>query len=182
MLNARNLAVGWPWFALLLATSLVAAGPRLRLPAIGLVTAGFALGAAKMVDDDYQRPDFRAAAEIIEREAGPRDGVVDGAVAFLTPGPLTGLEAGLEREHRLVRAGAPQRRDGNFRIGDPILPNDEVARRAADRGGRIFIVVPESETFSSTVFWDPTVPAGYRRVRTRILAGFIPLAVHVYEP
>jgi hypothetical protein len=182
VLNARNLAVGWPWFALLLAALLVSAGPRLRLPAAGLVIAGFALGAAKMVDEDYQRPDFRAAAAIVDREAGTRDGVVDGAVAFLTPGPLTGLEAGLEREHRLVRAGAPQRRDGNFRMGDPILPNDEVARRAADRGGRLFVVVPESESFASAVFWDPTVPAGYERVRTRILPGFIPLAVHTYAP
>jgi hypothetical protein len=182
MLNARNLAVGWPWFALVLATLLVAAGPRLRLLAAGLVIAGFALGAAKMVDEDFQRPDFEAAAAILDRDAGPRDGVVDGAVAFLTPGPLSGLEAGLERRHRILRAGAPQRRDGNFRIGDPILQNDEVIRRAAAGGGRVFVVLPESETISSAAFWDPLLPGGYKRVRTRILPGFIPLAVHVYEP
>jgi hypothetical protein len=182
---ARNLAVSWPWFALVLASVLVAAGPRLRVAAVGLVIAGFALGAAKIVGEDFARPDFEGAAAIIDREAGPRDGVVDGAVAFITPGPLTGLDAALERPRPTLRAGAPQHRDGNFRIGDVILPHEEVLRRAAAAGGRVFVVYPEDEFTPSTELWDPlveTVPGGYRRVRTRILPGFIPLAVHVYAP
>jgi hypothetical protein len=182
---ARNLAVSWPWFALALAAVLVAAGPRLRVAAVGLVVAGFALAGAKMVDEDFQRPDFAAAAAIIDREAGPRDVVVDGAVAFITPGPVTGLDATLRRPHRILRAGAPQHRDGNFRIGDPVLPHDEVVRRAAAGGGRVFLVYPESADTPSAELWDPlfeAVPGGYRRVRTRVTAGFIPLAVHEYAP
>jgi hypothetical protein len=183
MLSARNLAVSWPWFALVLATVLVAAGPRLRWLAAGLVIAGFALGAAKMVDPDFRRPDFDAAADLIDRAAAPRDAIVDGAVAFISPGPLSGLDAALDRPHRIVRAGAPQQREGNFRIGDPILPPEEVVRRATDGGGRVFLVVPGQ--VASAAPWDPLLaaaPGGYRRARTHVTRGFIPLAVHVYEP
>jgi hypothetical protein len=182
LLAARNLAVSWPWFALLLATVLVAAGPRLGVLAAGLVIAGFALGAAKMTEDRFQRPDFAAAAAIIDREAGPRDGVIDGAVAFITPGPLTGLDAALAQPRRTVRAGASQRRDGNFRIGDEIVPDDEVVRRAATSGGRVFVVYPEGPLAPD---WAPLfaeLPGDYRRVSARVLPGFIPLAVQVYAP
>jgi hypothetical protein len=182
LLAARNLAVSWPWFAVLLATVLVAAGPRLGMLAAGLVIAGFVFGAAKMTEDRFQRPDFAGAAAIVEREAGPRDGVIDGAVAFITPGPLTGLDAALDRPRPTVRAGAPQHRDGNFRIGDEILPSDEVVRRAAASGGRVFVIYPESPF---TADWAPLfaqLPGDYRRVSARVLPGFIPLAVHVFAP
>jgi hypothetical protein len=182
MFNARNLAVAWPWFALLLATLLVAAGPRLGVLAASLVIAGFVLGAVKMTEDRFQRPDFAGAAAIVDREAGLHDGVIDGAVAFITPGPLTGLEAALDRPRQTVRAGAPQRRDGNFRSGDEILPSDEVVRRAAASGGRVFVVYPEGELAAD---WAPLfaeLPGDYRRVSARLLPGFIPLAVQVYAP
>jgi 4-amino-4-deoxy-L-arabinose transferase-like glycosyltransferase len=185
MFTVRNLAVSWPWFALVLAAVLVAAGPRLRFVAAGLVLAGFALSAMKMVEARFQRPDFAAAAAIIDREAGPADGVVDNAVALITPGPITGLDAALQRRHRVLRAGAPQSRDGNFRIGDEILPPAEVLRRAAADGGRVFVVSPEQRPNTSASVWDPLVaelPGSYRRVRARVLRGFIPLAVLTYEP
>ena len=182
MLTARNLAVAWPWFALLLATLLLAAGPRLGVVAAGLVIAGFAIGAVKMTQDRFQRPDFAAAAAIIGRAAGPQDGVIDGAVAFITPGPLTGLDATLERPHRVIRAGASQRRDGNFRVGDPILPADEVVRRAAAQGGKVFVVFPQGPLAG---VWDglfAELPGGFRRESSRTLPGFIPLGVQVYAP
>jgi hypothetical protein len=182
LLAARNLAVSWPWFALLLATVLVAAGPRLGVLAAGLVIAGFALGAAKMTEDRFQRPDFGAAAAIIDREAGPRDGVIDGAVAFITPGPLTGLDAALAQPRQTVRAGAPQRRDGNFRIGDEIMPDDEVVRRAAASGGRVFVVYPDGPLAADWNALFAELAGGYRRESTRVLPGFVPLAVQVYAP
>ena len=43
----RNLAVSWPGYALVLATLLVAAGPRLRLVAVTLALACFSIAAAK---------------------------------------------------------------------------------------------------------------------------------------
>ena len=66
LLAARNLAVSWPWFALLLGTILVAAGPRLGVLAAGLVLAGFAIGGVKMTEERFQRPDFAGAAAIID--------------------------------------------------------------------------------------------------------------------
>ena len=101
----RNLAVSWPWFALGLAAVLVAGPPRLAVAAVGLVLAGFAVGAAKMVGgQDFRRPDFIAAARFIDREAAPSDYVIDGAVAFLAPGPVTGLDAALDRRHPIIRS------------------------------------------------------------------------------
>jgi hypothetical protein len=185
MLTARNLAVSWPWFGLTLATVLVSAGPRLRFAAAGLVIAGFAIGAAKMVDQRFQRPDFQAAAAFVDREAAPGDVVVDGAVAFITPGPLTGLDVTLERPHRILRAGAPQQREGNFRIGDPIMPVEEVVRRAARPGRRVFVVTPQDESAPARTVWDPlfdALPAGYRLAREQLFPGFISLSVLEYEP
>ena len=84
----RNLAVAWPWFALGLAAVLVSGGRRLSIAAVGLVLAGFAVGAVKMVTEaDFRRPDFKAAAEFIDRRAAPTDYVIDGAVAFLRRDP-----------------------------------------------------------------------------------------------
>jgi hypothetical protein len=182
MFSARNLAVAWPWFALLLATLLAAAGPRLGVVCAALVIAGFAIGAAKMTEDRFQRPDFAGAAAIIDREAGPRDGVIDGAVAFITPGPLTGLDAMLHPPRPTMRAGAPQQREGNFRIGDQVLPIDEVVRRAAAPGGRVFVVYPQSPLAVDFVQPFSALPAPYHLESARVLPGFIPLVVQVYAP
>ena len=133
----RNLAVSWPWFALGLAAVLVAGPRRLAVAAVALVLAGFTIGAALMVTgEDFRRPDFKAAARFIDREAAPGDAVIDSAVAFITPGPVTGLDATLERAHRIIRAGAPQQRERNFSGNDPVLPTEEVVRRAAAGSGR----------------------------------------------
>ena len=131
----RNLAVAWPWFALGLAAVLVSGGRRLSIAAVGLVLAGFAVGAVKMVTEaDFRRPDFKAAAQFIDRRAAPTDYVIDGAVAFLAPGPVTGLDAALDRRHPIIRSGAPQQRTRNFSVKDgPILTTEEVVRRGRRR-------------------------------------------------
>jgi hypothetical protein len=184
LLSARNLAVSWPWFALLVATVLVSAGPRLRYAATGLVIAGFALGAVHMVDGAVERPDFEGAAAMLDREVTVRDAVIDDAVAFITPGPLTGLEAALDERHRIVRAGASDRSDGTFRIGDPVPADQQVASRAAVFGGRVFVVGPQSRPGQSEATWDPVfgrLAGGYHRTGTRVLPGIVPLAVLTYE-
>jgi hypothetical protein len=181
LLATRNLAVSWPWLALVLGALVAGAGPRLRLAAGVLLVAGFALGAAKMADPDFARPDFAGAAAIVDRDAGPDDGVIDAAVAFITPGPVTGLEAALERPHATVRGGASQRRDGNFRLGDELLDDDQVAARATARGGDVFVVYPEPPTGSGTERWDPPLARlGYHRTATTVLRGFARLGVYRY--
>ena len=54
--GVRNLAGSWPGLALALAALLVACGPRLRVAAVTLVLASFAIGAVKMLDDSFARP------------------------------------------------------------------------------------------------------------------------------
>jgi hypothetical protein len=180
----RNLAVAWPWFALSLAAVLVSGARRLAVAAAGLVLVGFVIGAAQMLGKDFRRPDFKAAARFIDREASPTEYVIDGAVAFLAPGPVTGLDAALDRAHPILRAGAPQQRDRNFSARDAVLTNEEVVRRAgAATGRRMFILATEGESDPSGPAWDELVgaPARYRRVETRSFAGAIRLVVHVYE-
>ena len=181
----RNLAVSWPWFALGLGAVLVAGRPRLAVPAVGLVLAGFAAGAVKMVGgEDFRRPDFNAAARFIDREAAPSDYVIDGAVAFLAPGPVTGLDAALDRRHPIIRSGAPQQRTRNFSGTDVVLSAEQVVQRAdAGTGRRLFVLATEPESVPSAPTWDELVdaPARYRRVATRTFPGAVKLAVHVYE-
>jgi hypothetical protein len=149
------------------------------------VLVGFTIGAAQMLGGkDFRRPDFEAAARFIDREAAPSDYVIDGAVAFLAPGPVTGLDAALERAHPTLRAGAPQQRERNFSARDAVLTNEEVVRRAdAATGRRMFVLAVEPESEPSGPAWDELVgaPARYRRVETRSFPGAIRLAVHVYE-
>ena len=148
--------------------------------------AGFTIGAVKLVgDQDLQRPDFKSAARFIDRRAAPADYVIDGAVALLTPGPVTGLDATLERRHPILRAGAPQQRKRNFRFEQGVLPVEEVLRNADARTGRrILVLTSEQEGMTSAPTWDKLVgalPNHYHRVETRVFPAALRLAVHVYE-
>jgi mannosyltransferase len=185
MFAARNLTASWIGYALALATLLVAAGPRLRLVTVGLVVAGFAIAGTKMLGDGVQRPDFRAAGDYIDRQASPLDPVVNAAAMFLTPGPVTPLDATLVRPHRVMRVGAPERRNGNFRPGDHVPTAEQVAALATASGRRVFVLIPIIEDFSSPEGWDQLLAGSatpYRRVGERLFDGFTPLAVLTYAP
>jgi 4-amino-4-deoxy-L-arabinose transferase-like glycosyltransferase len=189
LLTTRNVAVSWPGFAVALAALVVAAGPRLRFLAAGLVIACFAIAAAKAMEADYERPDYEAAGGLIDREASFGDVVVDAAASLVTPGPYSGLDLELERPHRIFRVGVPQQRNHPFRVGDPVLPTREVVRRAATAagGGRIFIATADAPITASArpriPYVEPVVrelPPRYQRVGTRIYPGSLRLAVLVY--
>jgi hypothetical protein len=76
--------------------------------------------------------------------------------------------------------GVSEQREHNFRPGDPVLPLEEVVRRATQPSrGRIFVVSSESGFAASTDFWDQQL-APRRRLETRSFPGFIRLAVLVY--
>jgi hypothetical protein len=151
-----------------------------RFAAVGLVIAGFAVGAAKTLEADVRRPDYGAAAAFVDRAASSRDVVLDHAALFVAPGPLTGLDAALRRRHQIIRVGVSEQREHNFRPGDPVLPLEEVVRRATQPSrGRIFVVSSESGFAASTDFWDQQL-APRRRLETRSFPGFIRLAVLVY--
>jgi hypothetical protein len=177
LFNHRNLAASWPALALACAALLIAAGPRMRFVAAALAIASIALGAEKMLTERYQRPDYQASANFIDRNAGPRDVVIDSTGAF-SPGEFSPLKVALRRPHRVLRAREPEK------------PFSEASAQAvaAANGGRIFTVedlyVPVST--GSTVRLDRTkpvtrhFPASYRLVERRIYSGIFGVQVQVY--
>jgi hypothetical protein len=189
MFVTRSLAASTPWLLLAVGALLTSAG-RLRIPATVLVVAAFAMGATRAVEQRFARPDFDAAAGYVDASAGREDTVVDSAVFFLTPGPLSGLDAALERPHRLIRNGAPQQREHNFRPDEPVLPTDEVLRRAVAPGGRVFVVVVDPPRTPETVAdaartWDrlaAALPRPYRREKLVTFESAFDLGVLVYVP
>lgn len=143
MVSARNLAASWPALALALATVVLACGTRLRLAAAGLAVVAFGIGAVKMVDSDYARPQYEKASEFILERSTPRDVVIDEAVV-LSPGPVSPIDPYLKGRYRTYRSRKPQQNDHPFRIWDRAVPAEEASRNAAlaaaATGGRIFLV------------------------------------------
>lgn len=183
LFGARNLAPAWPAFALSLAALLFAGGrARLALAAAALAVVSFGIGAIKMLDPNFQRLDYQAAARFIDRAAAPSDVVIDRAV--VSPGPYTGLERALERPRRVFRTGKPQQRDHPFNVFDPIVPIAQVNRSAfaAAGDGRVFVVSllnpPSPGPPASTLNVD--IPARFRPVETRRYPGIVTLLVTVY--
>jgi 4-amino-4-deoxy-L-arabinose transferase-like glycosyltransferase len=178
LFSTRNLAASWPAYSLALAALLVAAGPRLRLVAIGCVLACLGVGSLQLaLGDEAKRLDFKAAGGLIDRAARPGDVVVDAKV--LTPGPISPLDLTLRRRHPIVRYGAPVQRRRPFGVFDPAIPRDEVIPLAARRaqGNRIFVVVE-----TDTVDLDAELESqGYGLVRRDRFPGLAELQVQVWE-
>lgn len=184
LFGGRNLIAGLPAFALCLGALLVAAGPRLRLLTVALALACSAIGAAKMLDGQYGRPNYRAAATLIDREAGRGDVVIDSAV--LSPGPYSPLDLVLRRPHRVFRSGAPDEHERPFGVFDHRVTGQEAAARAiaAADGGRIFVVSAPSATQPGLLGRPPSprfFRPRYRLVETRILPATSDLQVQVWE-
>ena len=143
MVSTRNLAASWPAFALTLAAMVLSSGPRIRLAAAGLTVAAFGIGAVKMLDPDYARPQYEKASEFILERGAPEDVVIDEAVV-LSPGPLSPIDPYLEGRHTTYRSRKPQQDDHPFSLRDRAVPAAEASRKAAlaaaAAGGRIFLV------------------------------------------
>ena len=189
VVSIRHLGASWPAFALTLATLLLAAGPRLRFAALALVVASFAIGAARMLEPRFARPDYRAAAAFVDRDAAPGDTVMD--VTNLSPGPITAMDAAFDRSRRLFYVGRFRIRLDPFKILALPQPTARVTRRAAAaaRGGRVFIVASETvgarsapTRVVSTQEVIRALPAGYRRTKLRTYPGILRVAVLVYAP
>lgn len=141
LFSPRTLAVSWPAFGLSLATVLVSAGPRLRVIAAGLAVASFAIGAVKLLDERYERPNYEAAAQFVNRSAGPRDVVID-ETAATSPGPVSPIDPFLDSPRQVFRSGAPRQRDHPFTVADPVVSAAQAGREAiaAANGARILLV------------------------------------------
>jgi hypothetical protein len=190
LFGVRYFAVSWPGLAVLLAAMLVAAGPRLGLVAAALAVACFAIGAAKLPEAGFARPDYRGAADFIAQNASPGDVVID--AAGTSPAPPTEMDAALGKApYRVFHVGRLRVQYNPFRVlGGPQPPAD-VTRRAvaAARGGSVFLVAgeplarlgrpPLEAPLPQTVI--AALPAGYRRVATRTYPGILSLTVAVYS-
>ncbi len=171
--------------------ALVTSGPGpARLAASGLVIAGFAIGAAKMLQAGSQRPDYGAAASFIDRSTPPTDPVLDWPAP--TPGPLTSLDVALAHvgsrrdKHRVVlRVGYPSLeailREPPY-ANVPAPPASAVVAQAepAAKGGDLLAVVPGDR--GALVLFTAGAGLGPRRYRIasiRTFAGFVPVSVAV---
>ena len=178
LFGTRNLAASWPAYALCLAGFTVAAGRRLGAVAAGLVVAAFALGAAKMVDEDFRRHDYDAVAEAIEDRAGPRDVVVDGA--SLSPAGLPpALRVAFERPPRTFQLNRDEVTYDPFTIVAAAPPVADVVEQAAAAGDRLFLVTLEGSPLGREA--TAALPDGFERVETRAWPGIDRIVLDVYE-
>jgi Dolichyl-phosphate-mannose-protein mannosyltransferase len=196
ILGPRNMAASWPGFALALAALLSAAGRRLGVVAAALAIAAFGIGAAKMQQARFKRPDTPAVARFIDRAAAPGDVVVDGTVT--SPAGIPGaLSIALGKRHRVLELGRTPVRYEPFRIVGSPLTTAQVLDRAvaAAHDRRIFVVVPASlllvqeargETpnpFIKALIEQvngPLSAAGYRAQAARSFPGVIGLGVNAF--
>jgi Dolichyl-phosphate-mannose-protein mannosyltransferase len=185
--GVRNLAASWPGLALCFAVVLTAPGPRLRVAATGLALASFAIGAALILSPTYSRPNYQAAADLIDGARPPIRVVID-ETGEISPGPLTPMDVELRPGVQLFRAGSPAERDHPYNFGDPIAPlHGAVAGAvAAARGGPVAVVLtllPAGAVVNTRGQpATPSFPAPYRLVSSRVYAGIAPVAVRIYSP
>jgi hypothetical protein len=184
--GTRNLAVAWPGFALVLGALVTAPSRRaVWIAATVLLLGGYAIGAAKMLDSDLQRPDFSAAADLIDDQAAPSDVVIDAMV--ISPGPFSPLDVELDRDHRVIRVDAPQERSHPFNPYDVVVPIGKVIQQATASvrpGGRLFVVTsgggppncgPRESEFVRRL------PPRFQQVEEEIFPGICPVATLVFE-
>ncbi len=185
--EARNLIAGSPALLLVVGAFLTSVRGVLRIAAVGLVTAGFAIGAAKMLDAGYRRPDYNAAVNFVYRAGAPGDPVID--LPSTTPGPLTELDAAFALAGR-----SPRERHPILRLGFPSLaallhappyalvfpaPPNLVIRRAVElaRGRTLFVV---GRPGVATLFLK-SIPAPFHDVQTRTFRGLNSVSVYVFR-
>jgi hypothetical protein len=178
--SGRNLAASWPGVALVLGALVVAGRPPLALAATALTLGSFAIGAAKIVGADYRRPDYRAAAEIVDAEAGPHDAVVDHA-SISPAGVPPALQVAFRRPHRVFYPGRADVRYDPFRIVKFPEPLGDTVREAAAyaAGGRVFMVLAEG--FPETGTLTGAMPLRFREVARRSFRGSTRLLLIEYE-
>jgi Dolichyl-phosphate-mannose-protein mannosyltransferase len=143
IIGVRDLAASWPFLAIAAAAAMAAAGPRLGIAAAALAVLALVLGALRLFETRFERPNYQAAADYVAAHAGDRDVVID---FTLSPGPLTPLDVTLHRRLRVIRALQPAERDHPFGFTDPVVPlRTAVAQAAAAaNGARVFVVRPVS--------------------------------------
>ncbi len=175
----RNLIGSWPGLALLVGLVIGSGNRPLRICAVGLVLAGFAVGAVQMLEAVSQRPDYQGAATYVDRMGEPADPVIE--VPDLSPVPLTGFDVALATASGEKRPDRPH-------LLHLVRPPGVVARRAADaaRGGRPIFIMSSGTPREIALLGRLSPLSGvmralrprFRVVHTKTFPGFVPLTVY----
>lgn len=203
--TARNLIVSWPALAVLLGWLTVARAGRLRVAAVALVIAAYAVGAVTMTEVANQRPNYDAAVALVVRSSSPVAPVVD--LVAPTPGPYTATEVAFAvngTSRPVVRIGLPPiaavlRAPAYANL--PLPSGEALARETAAlaRTGRLFLIAPsaistatirrtraehvraqqgELGEFNSFL---GALPPRFRLVAHHTFPGFIPVSVYTFR-
>ncbi len=181
IIGVRDLAASWPYLALTGAALVTAAGPRFGLAAAVLTVVAFALSVPKLLSSDFQRPDYRSAANYVAARARPGDTIVDVTGVF-SPGPLTGFDVSYDgRRLPVFRGRSPQEHDHPFGFLDPVVPLQTAVDRAARaaHGHPVFLITPLAPVVASGPF--VRFPSPYHLTAQRRYPGFLPTLVQVYS-
>jgi hypothetical protein len=185
--GVRNLAASWPYLGLVFSALLIAAGPRVRWSAAALAVLAFGIAASDLFKAANRRPDYAAAAAVVDR-GSPRVAAVIDETGEISPGPLTPLGVILTRTLPVVRAGAPAERDHPFGFSDPLqgIQQASVRALAAAHGGPIAVVTTLSPPGDIAALQqraearDAQLPASYRLVVVHTYPGIARVQVKVY--
>jgi mannosyltransferase len=167
---ARNMTVSLPGIWLLAGAVIAALPRRVALAAATLVLAVFAIGAAKTLSPDSQRPDYKGIAHFIDDDARPGDAVLELALVGAAGPPGQALEVWLEKPHPVYRVR--------------VANGDRRAVRQA-RGGRLFYVVPRVDLIEKAIALGKPVIQGldpsFKLTGRRDYRGLVPMTVYVYS-
>jgi hypothetical protein len=148
--DERNLIASWPGLAVATGALVTSVRGPMRVAAVALVVAGFAISALELLSPAHQRPDYRAAVAFVRRADHADDPIAE--LPGPSPGPLTEVDAALAGAGPWAREGRPVLRVGQASRASvmraapyaslPAPPADVLARRAAllARGERLFVI------------------------------------------
>jgi hypothetical protein len=192
IVDGRDLTSSWPGLALAIGALVTSPARPLRLVAVTLTLGAFAIGGAKMLGSDAQRPDIAAAVAFVDRVGRPGDPVVD---APFFANPLSELDvaladAGQSTRYPVLRLGVPPLAEqlpplsGPHPQPDPnlqVTPPQDVARQAVAlaRHGTIFLVTPGGADASLVLKRSPDTPVG---MFLKTLPGRFRMVEHVTYP
>lgn len=203
----RNLATSWPGLAVSMGALLMANRMKvLRIVSTGLVVFYYGFIAVSMFDDEYQRPDYKGAAELIADEFKPGDRIVE--YASFQPAPISPLDVPLDelRESQpdiaqVDRLGIPARKlsDAAIQPGGigryaplPVESAASLAKRTGNLSGpeKLFLVTPGGDPLEIVrIFPDApmaeyidALPEGVEPVEVDTFPGFAgKVSVVVFE-
>lgn len=192
IVDGRNLTSSWPGLALAIGALVTSPARPLRLVAVTLTLGAFAIGGAKMLGSDAQRPDIDAAVAFVHRVGRPGDPVV-GAPFFANP--LSELDvaladAGQSTRYPVLRLGFPPLAEQLLPLSGPqpqpdpflqVTPPQDVARQAVAlaRHGTIFLVMAGGADASLVLKRSPDTPVG---MFVKALPGRFRMVEHVTYP